>query len=183
MTRLDYVTIGIIVVCLLALGFLIWRTISARSRTAPETPPTTQENLQDDYNYYQDTAQILPPTDEDLDDNEVAMFDENAMDNTPAPGASKPTSSKMPTITAPRSASSGEYLVLAGSFKIKSNAENEAQRLQKMGYSNASAEIFDRGAYAVVLVDRFENIEDARKLVNELKGKGVEAYVQQRRGE
>ncbi len=173
MSRLDYVTIAIIVVCAVALGFIIWRTVG-KSKESTEAQTGTENTLQDyDYDYYEDTTQILPPTED--------YVDETALE--PVAPATQPTRpaemDDRPTATTTRS--EGSFLVLAGSFKVKTNAENEAQRLRGMGYSSASAEIFDRGAFAVVLVDRFNSVGEARQLVQELKGKGVEAYVQERR--
>jgi len=85
------------------------------------------------------------------------------------------------TTTESSPASYGDYLVLAGSFKYKSNAETEVRKLKKLGYSNAEVALFNRGAYASALVDRFDNYADANALVKELKGKGVDALVQKKR--
>jgi len=77
----------------------------------------------------------------------------------------------------------GEYLVLAGSYRYKGNAETEVRRLQRLGYSQAEATLFNRGAYATVLVDRFSSLAEARELVRELSSQhGIEAYVHEKRG-
>ncbi|MFN7118066.1 MAG: SPOR domain-containing protein, partial [Saprospiraceae bacterium] len=75
----------------------------------------------------------------------------------------------------------GDYLVLAGSFSVRANADTEVSRLQKMGYANAEVSPFNRGKFAVVLVDRFTDMADAQALVKELKSKGVDSYVQEKR--
>ncbi len=188
MSRLDYVTIAIIIVCVAALAILIWKTVSLRNQQNETAQQNAGNTLQDydEYDYYEDTTQILPPTDEDLDDNEVEVYNENKPDDEPVPAEAKseavpsqPKAGEDQPVTTVRGG--GEYLVLAGSFKIKNNAENEARRLRNMGYGNASAELFNRGAYAVVMVDRFDSASDAQNLVKELKSKGVEAYVQHKR--
>jgi cell division septation protein DedD len=46
-----------------------------------------------------------------------------------------------------------------------------------MGYKSASVEIFDRGKYAVILVDRFDNMADAERLQKKLKADKVAAYI------
>ncbi|MBK7869645.1 MAG: SPOR domain-containing protein [Saprospiraceae bacterium] len=188
MSRLDYVTIGIIVVCAAALAILVWKTISLRNKEKDVAQQNTENTLQDyEYDYYQDTTQILPPTDEDPDDDEVEVFNENTSDNEPTTSEAKTTSQnntpeKTPASTPTTSSrSAGDYLVLAGAFSVKSNAENEAKRLQKLGFPNAEVSPFNRGKYAAVLVDRFSSESDAKKLVNDLKAKGVEAYVHQQR--
>ncbi|MCB0615959.1 MAG: SPOR domain-containing protein, partial [Phaeodactylibacter sp.] len=76
--------------------------------------------------------------------------------------------------------SSGDYMVLAGTFSVKANAEEMAGKLRGMGFSDATTEPFDRGKYSVVLVARFSSMSEAQSLVGELKGKGVEAYVKKK---
>ncbi len=183
MSRLDYVTLGIIVVCVAALGFIIYRSIQFRNQ---ENDLTKQESAADDsyqdydYDYLQDTSQILPPT----EDFPADAGDLNATDSEPAPSESSAGSSRTETYDNPpgtTTSSTGEYLVLAGSFSIKSNAESHASKIRSLGYRSAAVEPFNRGAYAVVMVDRFRSESEARNLVAELKNKGIEAYVHQKR--
>jgi cell division septation protein DedD len=194
MSRLDYVTIGIVVVCIAALGFLLYRTTNLFGGDNAETTETetllTDTTAIDPYAYddYTDTTSILPNTDEDADDNQVAPYEEEAVTTPPANTTrpnNTPSRTTPPVADEPRpvaaSEQSGNYLVLAGSYKIRENAETEVRRLQKLGYENAEVSPFNRGAFAVVLVNRFDNVADARALVQELKGKGVDSYVQEKR--
>ena len=73
--------------------------------------------------------------------------------------------------------SEGKYMVLAGSFSKKAGAEAQVKSLKKLGYNNAKLEIFDRGKFAVVVVDRFDNMADAERLVKKLNGDSVKSYV------
>lgn len=184
MSRLDYVTIAIIVICAAALGFLIYRTVQLRNQDSDLTQQeaTNEDSYQDyDYNYYQDTTEILPPAEELPSDGS----DLNATDNAQQPTAANTEDNNRPVATYEEpvrtSSQVGEYLVLAGSFSIKANAEGYASELRRKGYGNAAMELFNKGAYAVVMVDRFSSESDARKLVQELKNKGIEAYVHQKR--
>lgn len=194
MSRLDYVTIGIVVVCIAALAFLLYRTTNLFGGNDPEV--TESDNIYADttaidpyaYDDYSDTTAILPSTDEDSDDNEINDYEAEPVN--PAPSTTRPTRTQpAPTTTTEpdvaeettgASGRAGDYLVLAGSYSVRENATRESQRLRKLGYENAEVSPFNRGAYAVVLVDRFENVADARSLVAELKGKGVEAYVKEK---
>ncbi len=182
MSRLDYVTIAIIVVCAGALAVLIWKTVSLRNQdTAPDT---TENTLQDyEYDYYNDTTTVLPPSDEEPQAGEIEAPTSNQPSTTSGAQNTAQTSrpSEMEDRPVTTTSRGGEYLVLAGSFKIKSNAESQAQKLRNLGYSNASSEIFNKGAYAVVMVDRFSSESEAQSLVNELKKKGVDSYVHQKR--
>jgi len=71
-------------------------------------------------------------------------------------------------------------MVIAGSYRQKSNAENQVSKLRKLGYSDSSVENFNRGSYAVVLVDRFSSYSDAKALVRKLAGDGVEAMIKEK---
>ncbi|MEZ4935043.1 MAG: hypothetical protein R2788_23290 [Saprospiraceae bacterium] len=51
------------------------------------------------------------------------------------------------------------------------------QQLKKLGYNNATVENFDRGKYDVILVDRFDNMAAAERLVKDLKAEGIKSYV------
>ena len=68
-------------------------------------------------------------------------------------------------------------MVIAGSYRQRTNADNQVAKLRKMGYDQARVELFDRGSYAVVLVNRFNAYGDAKRLVSELSGKGIDAMV------
>lgn len=192
MSRLDYVTIGIVVVCIAALGFLLYRTTNLFGGDAETTVPeasVTDTTAIDPYAYddYADTTSILPGTDEDADDSEVAPFEEEPANQPTTPPANTPKRRNEVNTTEPRpvaaSERSGDYLVLAGSYKVRENADTEVERLQKLGYENAEVSPFNKGAYAVVLVDRFTSANDAQALVKELKAKGVDSYVQEKREE
>lgn len=76
--------------------------------------------------------------------------------------------------------STGEFMVVAGSFSMRYNAETQVKKLKQLGYNNARVEIFNGGALATALVDRFDNYDRAKSLVNELKGKGVDSFVKKK---
>lgn len=195
MSRLDYVTIGIVAVCIIALAFLLYKTTNLFGGGKTETPTdaiVTDTTAIDPYAYDDyDSTSILPGADEDLDDNEVTPFEEETADaannkaTQPSSSTSTPRASTTTTEESPRAVSAseraGDYLVLAGSFSVRANAETEVSRLQKMGYANAEVSPFNRGKFAVVLVDRFVDVAEAQALVKELKEKGVESYVQEKR--
>ena len=191
MSRLDYVTIGIVVVCVAALGFLLYRTTNLFGGDGGDTTPeavVTDTTAIDPYAYddYSDTTSILPGTDEDADDKDVVPYDEEMADKqTVKPTAPTSTQRTIEKNNDPRpvaaSERSGDYLVLAGSYKVRENADSEVQRLRKLGFENAEVSPFNKGAYAVVLVDRFTDMNDAQATVKTLKGKGVASYVQEKR--
>ncbi|MEN0050344.1 MAG: SPOR domain-containing protein, partial [Bacteroidota bacterium] len=76
--------------------------------------------------------------------------------------------------------SNGSYMVLAGSFKIRANADTYAKSLRNKGYTNTSVEKFDKGTYAVVMVDRFNSLSEAKSLVSRLKSDGIDSFVKKK---
>lgn len=77
--------------------------------------------------------------------------------------------------------SSGNFLVVAGTFKQEINAQTQLKKFKKMGYSDAAIGKFNKSTYASLIVDRFATSAEAKKLVNALKSKGIESYVHEKR--
>jgi len=104
---------------------------------------------------------------------------------TPPATSPAPTTKTPPTTEAPRTvsdpepagSSDGRYRVVAGSFTVLDGARREMERLIKMGYHDAEVGKYNRGKYAVVIVKRTNSLSEARRLVGELKSKGVDARV------
>jgi cell division protein FtsN len=202
MSRLDYITIAIVAACILAIIFLAYKMTdlfnSDKAKDKIETVTDSVE-VEDDsvYDYEIDeavdstgaasadkVAQPAPatktttktpattpattPSVKDKTSNESSSIsqEEDKEAETPATNEARPTYS-----------SAGRFMVLGGSFTLKSHAEAEARRLRKLGYENANVEIFDRGKYAVVLIDRFDNMAEAEQLVKKLKADNVKCYV------
>jgi len=184
----DFVTIAIVLLCIALLVFLIFKTVSLSSSDVNE-PGQDSNYLYDDSadgGTSDDTATAgLGDTDNEPTTDQGQIFDITEPDteyvgkDEIAPQEEDiNTDSRIPT-----SYDSGDYLVLAGSFRIKSNAENEARRLRRLGYSDADVALFNRGAYASVIVGRFESLTEAQDLVRALKNQhDVNAYVQAKRG-
>lgn len=82
MSRLDYVTVGIVAVCLAALGFLVFKTVglmngNAETETQAATDyvdPYQTDTTQTDTSSFKDPA--FSYTDEDPDDAEVSTYSE-----------------------------------------------------------------------------------------------------------
>lgn len=84
-------------------------------------------------------------------------------------------------VSTPPQASSGTgtYLVVAGSFLIKGNAESMQQKLKNMGYS-AEVRNFNYSQYHSVIAGRFDTKSSADRVVATLKSKGISCYVHKR---
>lgn len=188
MSRLDYVTIAIVAVCVAALIYLIYMTTGLLGGGG-DAPPTEAEKPAEEEPYYDDyypDEDSLAYEDDYGADSLSAQGDTYTQDRTGEDGQSGNYEDAQKDTYAPAanedypSVRKGEYMLLAGTFKYKANAETMVQQLKKMGYSNASVELFNRGAYAVALVDRYTSLSEARTAKGELSGKGVEAFVKQK---
>lgn len=143
----------------------------------------------------EDLAEALPATDIDLDDDELGDYDEIAdepmLDEYEADKAAEQDDYPLEDATSPKDyidesddssfSSEGDYMVIAGSYTIKANAESAAKRFRSQGYKNAEVGLFNKGAYANVIIDRFDSSSSAQELAKELKSKGIEAYVQKKK--
>ncbi|HMQ85993.1 MAG TPA: SPOR domain-containing protein [Flavilitoribacter sp.] len=187
MSRLDFFTLIIVGVLLFALGFLIYR---ATQLPKEQTAEQTEQGVPDSDNTNNTTAGTVDTStvntpgnaaasdDEDLDDDEVPAVSEEKLlaEKVPAQKANEPSAK-------PRdynSSSSGNFLVIAGSFRQKANAEAQVKRLKKSGYDQSGVETFNNGALAVAMVDRFNSYAEAEKLVAELKKKGIDAFIKKK---
>lgn len=172
----DLITILIVLFCIAALIFLIVKTVNLSSNEVSQPG--------EDYNYlYDDSADGgavaedttgFPETDTESastagQEGTQSSVEYVGKDEIATGEASIPTSFDH----------SGDYLVIAGSFRFKANAESEANRLRRLGYNDAEVALFNRGAYASVIVSRFSDLSSAQDLVRELKSRhSLEAYVQ-----
>lgn len=208
MSKLDLLTIAIVIVCLAALGYLVYKIVNLMN--PPEAPITS---IEDSYNAdttdeqtYTDWEDEVNDADSDLDDDEAGTniaddaentstaagnYDNNELDNdseglkesetiTSSAGSGSGdtgTTTSSYNDTSSRSTSSGKYMVVAGSFRQRANADSHAARIRKLGYSSTEVRIFDRGSFAVVLVDRFSSLSQAKSLVGDLAKDGIEAIV------
>lgn len=191
MSRLDIFTIVVVVICVAAIVFLLYRTTDLfKSRDALKDAQQTEESIYDDDGTTGDDYTDDPYY---SDSDTAAEFDflADTSSDSPAPASPKPSVSEPAPVPSEETApvnvdemtdSGGDYLVLAGAFVQMANAEAHAKRLQKLGFSDARVALFNRGKYATVLVGRFESKSDATSLVSQLSGKGVESYVHLKRG-
>ncbi len=79
------------------------------------------------------------------------------------------------------STSNGRYLVIAGSFRQKANAEQRVKDLRGAGFNDTRLEKFNRGTFAVALAGQTNRFSAAEKLASQIVGAGFEAKVMRRR--
>jgi cell division septation protein DedD len=69
------------------------------------------------------------------------------------------------------------FLVLAGSFKDHAHAEEQLEKLQKMGYKGAEIVKFEKTDFETVCVAKFKTEAAAKKLDADLEKAKIDAYV------
>lgn len=188
MSRLDWITAVIVIICVAALGFLVYKTVGLMDTDTPndrketvitDTPTDddgtninatteTKDTISDDGIDYADGDEDTSASEEDNEEEGTGKEEEMENEDSPSNYIQEENIS-------------GSYLVIAGSFKQKINAKNLVKRLRKMGYNNARVSIFNKGAYAVALVDSFDGFSEADNLVTKLKEEGIDAAVQKKR--
>lgn len=75
----------------------------------------------------------------------------------------------------------GDFLVITGSYLVRSNAENMTRKLAQMGYQNSEIVVFDNSQYNSVIASRKDSYASALESANALKRKGIDAYVHRKK--
>ena len=81
----------------------------------------------------------------------------------------------------PESGGSGGYIVVAGNYLVASNADVMLQKLKKAGFTGAETVVFDLSEFHTVIAGRYEKQETAVKTINNLKSKGIDAYLHRKK--
>lgn len=96
---------------------------------------------------------------------------------TPPAVSAQPSSSDRIRDLDNETADDGRYRVVAGSFTKLEGARREMERLIKMGFRDAEVGRYNRGKYAVVIVKRTNDLNEANRIAEQLGRKGVDATV------
>ena len=70
--------------------------------------------------------------------------------------------------------------MIAGTFKVKANAENRLAQIKELGFTSAAIQSTASGMNAI-LVGTFNSSSDAKETVNTLEGKHkINAYIRRK---
>lgn len=197
----------ILIGCLAALGFLFYKALQTveedRGRgnnpivlneaDYAEEPTPTDVGATTDY----DAAAITTNEEEDdilarqaarekrEEEERLAAAAERARQeeaNRIKDGNTTPANKANPNFdTATEPSGSGRYLVIAGSFRQRANAEERVTSLRKAGFNDTRMEKFNRGTYAVALAGQSDRYSEAEQLAGKIVAAGFEAKVMRRR--
>lgn len=120
-------------------------------------------DAEEDFTTYQDNSEDQIIDEEDLTVEDLAEEDDFVEE--------KPTYA---------SSSSGNYLIIAGNYLIKDNANQMKRKLQKASFPNAEVAVFERSQYHTVIAGRYSDYADALDGSNVLKRQGIDCYVKKK---
>jgi cell division protein FtsN len=184
MSKIDYITIAVVVICISLLGLVFWKVAdlnwteeniqeteeSVRVDDVEEAAPFLDENYdvtdfvpEDSASVPIETTPVVVPEEEKT--KEKVISKEPVIETKPVKATEK-----VETIP-PVNTLKEEYLVWGGSFSTRLGAEEEQAKFKKLGYNKAEVSLFDKGKYAVVIVGRYPTQAQAQALVNELRSK------------
>ena len=184
MSKIDYITIAVVVICISLLGLVFWKVAdlnwteeniqeteeSVQVDDVEEAAPFLDENYdvtdfvaEDSASVSIETTPVVVPEDEKI--KEKVISKEPVIETKPVKATEK-----VETIP-PVNTLKEEYLVWGGSFSTRLGAEEEQAKFKKLGYNKAEVSLFDKGKYAVVIVGRYPTQAQAQALVNELRSK------------
>lgn len=180
MSRLDYLTIGIIAVIVLAVLYLVYKMTDLFQSNALETPPAVEQPVAEpEYDYYDEPYDTLAedtfPAEDEIDYSEPAS-DSFADEADDTPEYSYEDESATSTTD-----TEGEYFVLAGTFSIRANADRMVAQLKQLGYEQARVGTFNRGRFAGAIICCYPTPDAAREVASALTAQGIEAVVYRKR--
>jgi hypothetical protein len=91
------------------------------------------------------------------------------------------TASTEPEAAQTNDTNNGRYLVIAGSFREKLNAEERVEALISAGFKDTRLEKFNRGTFAVALAGQSDRYTEAKEMAVKIVSAGFEARVMRRR--
>ncbi|THH37738.1 SPOR domain-containing protein [Neolewinella litorea] len=161
----------ILVLCLVALALLISQVVTA--------PSDGQTEFEDNVNYTELPKSFPIDSSASRDDQPLtadagSSREQQFRDLVPATAADS-------SIASSAGDAEGRYLVIAGTFRQVINARTRVRDLVQAGFAETELKIFDRGTYAVALVDRSNSYTEAAELAGRVRSAGFEADVYRQR--
>ncbi|MFN0014778.1 MAG: SPOR domain-containing protein [Saprospiraceae bacterium] len=198
---LSYLLYALLVGLVAVAGYKVWQMKKEKEKIALETAEFQQGSRDLSFKENDTTGSEYDDTDTLYSSSSVVVSDEgiegdlsepqpvsepqqktNGNPEKTAPAAGKPRPATPAAQTEqPRNldtdAGDGRYRVVAGSFTKLDGARREMERIIKMGYQDAEVGLYNRGRFAVVIVKRTDNLNEAVRIAEALEKKGFEASV------
>lgn len=201
MSRTDYATLTIVVLCIVALIALTYRVINLGKKqpSVPNTlvnqPPYTDPYAVDTLLSLDTlpTTRTVPIVPKDGGDTIIAGGEKTspppvtASPKATAPAAVAPAPSNTPAPANPTpkrrqrpKSAAGPYLVVAGTFRSETNAAERVKTLKKLGYAQARVGFFNQRTYASAIAGSYASAQAAQTVANAIQQQGIEAIVKKK---
>ena len=173
MAKKDIILIAVIVVIVAALSYVIYdQVFRDKGQIATVESNTLADYYEEEEDTYGDFEEEEAVSYADVeDDDEGSAYDTEEAYDEPA------DYEEDDVLDDDASVESGKYMVMAGQFQQMVWAEAQRDLMLKKGYDQTRIELFDRGSWAAVMVNRFDTYSAAEALMNELIDQGVEATI------
>jgi tRNA U55 pseudouridine synthase TruB len=173
MAKKDIILIAVIVVILAALSYVIYdQVFSDKGQIATVESNTLADHYEEEEDSYGEFEEEDAVSYADVED-----VDEYAADDMEEAYEESEDYEEDDILEDYASVESGKYMVMAGQFQQMVWAEAQRDLMLKKGYDQTRIELFDRGSWAAVMVNRFDTYSAAESLMNELIDQGVEATI------
>jgi cell division protein FtsN len=148
-----------------------------------------QDETYDDDDFFEEGSETSSESDDffgpegeekiDYDEIDKALDESTSskQDTYEEPDYTTTTKPSTPPRSSTSSSSAGQYMVIAGSYIINTNAENMVLKLKKMGYANSEIVVFDQSQYYTVVAGRSDSYDGAMTVSGKLKSRGIDSYV------
>lgn len=128
---------------------------------------------------------------DEIIDNKNQLAEPAVKEEPVVPEKTNPTTVKKETKTKPSSpaptpsvsydSGGNDFMVIAGSYLVETNANEMVETLKKMGFSGAEKVVFDLSKFYSVSAGRFADHESATKAASKLKSNGIDCYVHKKK--
>ncbi len=197
--------IKIVIYAIVILAVWLWFSSILKSCQAPkaeivELPGDTfdfddsSDTLDTDESFFEDEEEpnedITSNEEQDIDSDEYEEIDYSTLDDqleesfedeqTTSTTTSNTQSSTNSSPTYTATSSSGNYMIICGSYLVKSNANAMRDRLSNMGYDSEIVQ-FDGSQYHSVSAQRYDSHSRAQDISRKLKQAGIDNYVHRRK--
>ncbi len=195
MSRIDYFTVAIVGVCIVAIIFLVYRmsdlfrTGEQESASLPAGEQMVEVEDEGMFDYMEDGAIEMAPaaaggavSDTTAEPSATDLPDAVAEEDAPLPPApeTEERAGTSASVAPEKGRPDGDFMVFAGTFRQRNLAERRLDKLRQLGYGQARMEVFDRGRFAVIIVDQFRSRDSADALVRRLATDDIRSYVKLR---
>jgi cell division protein FtsN len=142
-----------------------------------DTTSITEDQMIDGELNYDNVDQKVKEIEKTVDVPAVASGKVKNEKPTPKSTSIKPTEKPKEVSKTPPPSESGKYMVMAGSYLLRENADQMVKKLQKMGYNSAKVVVFSASQYHSVVAASYAADTKAQSVAAELKRKGIDSFV------